>query len=123
MLLINCKVYLDLNWIEDCILPSAGDTSNFAVTDTKLHVPRVALSTKYSANLAKQLNKGFKSKPAKKQKKEKNIYELLNASFQSVKRLFVLAYFIANGGDDEAGIKKKKKSIFYQEKKLKITTY
>ena len=65
MLLINCKVYLDLNWIEDCILPSAGDTSNFAVTDTKLHVPRVALSTKYSATLAKQLNKGFKSKPAK----------------------------------------------------------
>ena len=65
MPLINCKVYLELNWIEDCILPSAGDTANFAITDTKLHVPIVALSTKYSANLAKQLNKWFKSKPAK----------------------------------------------------------
>ena len=44
----------------------------------------------------------------------KNIYELLNASFQGVKRLFVLAYFIAapannNHADDTAGIKNNKK--------------
>ena len=52
----------------------------------------------------------------------KNIYELLNASFQGVKRLFVLAYFIADGGNDEAGIKDIK-NIFFQEEKLKITTY
>ena len=32
------KVYLELNWIEDCILSSAGNTAKFAVTDTKLHV-------------------------------------------------------------------------------------
>ena len=29
----------------------------------------------------------------------KNIYELLSASFQGVKRLFVLAYFIAAGNN------------------------
>ena len=104
MLLINCKVYLELNWIEDCILSSAGDTAKFAITDAKLHVPIVTLSTKDSANLAKQLNEGFKrsvywnsyeTKPAKVIEQGKNIYELLNASFQGVKRLFVLAYFIA----------------------------
>ena len=39
----------------------------------------------------------------------KNICKLLNASFQGVKRLFVLAYSIANGGNDEAGIKKQLK--------------
>ena len=26
MPLINCKVYLELNWIEDCILSSAGNS-------------------------------------------------------------------------------------------------
>ena len=90
MPLINCKVYLELNWIEDCILSSAGDSAKFAITDAKLHVPIVTLSTKDSANLTKQLNKGFKrsvywnshnTKPATVIQKGKNIYELLNASF------------------------------------------
>ena len=38
---------------------SAGDTAKFAVTDIKLHVPIVTLSTKDSANSAKQLNNRF----------------------------------------------------------------
>ena len=78
------------------------------------------MSTKDFANLAKQLNEGFKrsvywnsyeTKPAKVIEQGKNIYELLNASFQGVKRLFVLAYFIAagNNADQEAGIKNNKK--------------
>ena len=37
------------------------------------------------------------------------MYELLNASFQGVKKLYVLAYFIADGENDEAGIKNNKK--------------
>ena len=122
MPLINCKVYLELNWIENCILSSAGDTAKFAITDTKLHVPIVTLSTKDSANLTKQLNEGFKrsvywnsyeTKPAKVIEQGKNIYELLNASFQGVKRLFVLAYYIAAGdnADQEAGIKDNKKNF------------
>ena len=36
------------------------------------------------------------------------MYELLNASFQGVKKLYVLAYFIADGENDEAGIKNNK---------------
>ena len=58
--LIKCKVHLELNWIEDCILWSAGDSAKFAITDAKLHVPIVTLSTKGSANLTKQLNEGLK---------------------------------------------------------------
>ena len=119
MPLINCKVYLELNWIEDCILSSAGDSAKFAITDAKLHVPIVTLSTKDSANLTKQLNEGFKrsvywnsyeTKPAKVIEQGKNIYELLSASFQGVKRLFVLAYFVvADAANNEAGIKDNKK--------------
>ena len=57
---INCKVYLELNWIEDCILSSAGNSAKFAIIDAKLYVPIVTLATKGSANLTKQLSKGFK---------------------------------------------------------------
>ena len=115
MPLINCKVYLELNWIEDCILSSAGDSAKFEITDAKLHVP---VSTEDSANLAKQLNEGFKrsvywnsyeTKPSKVIEQGKNLYELLNASFQGVKRLSVLAYAIAANENDKAGIKNNKK--------------
>ena len=96
------------------------ETAKFAITDAKLHVPIVTLSTRDSSNLTKQLNKGFKrsvywnsyeTKPAKVIEQGKNIYELLNASFQGVKRLFVLAYFVTagNDADQEAGIKDNKK--------------
>ena len=46
MPLINCKVFFELNWIEDCILSSAGNSEKFAITDAKIHVPIVTLSTK-----------------------------------------------------------------------------
>ena len=119
MPLINCKVHLELNWIEDCILSSAGNSTKFEITDAKLHVPIVTLSTKDSVNLTKQLSEGFKrsvywnsyqTKPKKVIEKEKNIYELLNALFQGVRRLFVLAYVIARGtANDEADIKNNRK--------------
>ena len=109
---INSKVYLELNWIEDYILSSARNSAKFAIADAKLHVPIVTLSTKDSENLTKQSNEGFKrsvywnsyeAKPAKVIEKGKNLYELLNASFQGVKRLLVLAYAIAApvGGNPE----------------------
>ena len=99
------------------------ETAKFAITDAKLHVPIVTLSTRDSENLRKLLNKGFKrsvywnsyeTKPAKVIERGKNLYELLNASFQGVKRLFVLAYVVAepvgdNAADDTAGIKSNKK--------------
>ena len=105
-------------------MSSARDSAKFAITDAKLHVLIVTLSTKHSANLTKQLNEGFKrsvywnsyeTKPAKVIEKGKNLYELLNASFQGVKILFVLAYYIAAplaaGGntDDTVDIKNNRK--------------
>ena len=92
MPLINCKVYLELNWIENCILSSVRDSAKCAITDAKLHVPIVTLSTKYSAASTKQINDGFKRsvywnsyemKPAKVIEQGKNLYELPNASFKT----------------------------------------
>ena len=50
----------------------------------------------------------------------KNLYEILNPSFQGVKRLFVLAYLVAAGdnADEEAGIKDNKK-YFLQRGEIK----
>ena len=119
MPLINCKIYLELNWIEDCILSNVGNSVKFEIPDAKLHVPIVILSTKDSVNLTKQLNEGFKRsvycnsyeiKLAKVIEKGKNLYKLLNALFQGVRRLFVLAYVIAAGAaNDEADIKNNRK--------------
>ena len=54
MLLIKCKIHLELNWIEDCILSSAGDSAKFKIMDAKLHVPMVTLSIKDNVNLTLQ---------------------------------------------------------------------
>ena len=78
-----------ITWIEGCILSSDRNSAKCAITDAKLHVPIVILSTKDSANLTEQLNERFKrsvywnsygTKPEKVIEEEKNIYELLNAS-------------------------------------------
>ena len=37
--LSNCKVNLELDWIEDWILSSPGNYVKFKITDTRLHVP------------------------------------------------------------------------------------
>ena len=59
----------------------------------------------------------------KKQKKEKNIYELHSAPFQGVKRLFFFAYIIAAAvapavADETAGIKNNGK-YFLQRVEIK----
>ena len=69
MPLINCKIHLELNWNNNCVMYGAdtyaGDNVNnretaFQITSTKLYVPIVTLSTKDNVKLTKQLNKGFK---------------------------------------------------------------
>ena len=55
MPLINCSVHLELNWIEDCILSSAGDSAKFKITDATLHVPIVTLCTKDKSKFNKTI--------------------------------------------------------------------
>ena len=115
----TCKVHIKLNWIEDSILPSDGNSAKFEIRNAKLCIPIVTLSTKDSVNLTKQLSEGFKrsvywnsyqTKPAKVIEKGKNLYELLNPPFEGVRRLFAPAYVIAAGAaNDEGGIKNNRK--------------
>ena len=73
------------------------------ITDTKLYVPVVTLSTKDDTNFTKQLNEGFKrtiywnqhvSKPFPETPHTKTGITrfALDAAFQGVNRLFVLAF-------------------------------
>ena len=90
------------------------------------------MSIKDNENSSKQSTDGFKRSaywdsyqdiPAKVIEKGKNIYDLLCASFQGVKRLFVLTYAIAaNAADNEGGIKYNK-IIFFQAERVKNIMY
>ena len=107
MPLVNCKIDLELTWHQDCMISSvnaaAGQVASFMMTNTKLYVPVVALSTKHNNNLTKQFNDGFKrsiywnqyvSKPFPETPNKKTVITrfALDAAFQGVNRLFVLAF-------------------------------
>ena len=102
ILLINCKVEFSLTWNENCILTSLDrGNQTFTITDAKVYVPVVTLSTEDNAKLTKLLNEGFKRSvywnkykviPNKIYNENNYIRELLDSSYQGVKRLFILAY-------------------------------
>ena len=103
MPLMNCKIHLELNWNNSCVMHGAdtyagGDNANdretlFKITSAKLYVKMVTLSTKDNVNLTKQLNEGFKKADANNLKRFP-----LDASFQGANRLFVLAFDHTNNG-------------------------
>ena len=117
MSLINCKIHLELNWNNDCVMYGAdtyagGDNVNnreatFQITSTKLYVPGVTLSTKDNVN--KTTDEGFKRSVYW------NEYQLkietktadndivtrfpLDASLQGFNILFVLAFDNTENGN------------------------
>ena len=46
MPLINCEVNLILTWSSTCVITNSTGAGTFEITDTKLYVPVVTLSTK-----------------------------------------------------------------------------
>ena len=103
MPLINCEVNLILTWSSTCVLISTNvqnQNAIFAITDTKLYVPVVTLSTQQNTKFFQQLKSGFKSvinwnKYLSKPEllaQNPNLNHLVEPSFQGVNRLFVLAF-------------------------------
>ena len=103
MPLINCEVNLILTWSSTCVLVftnNANQVATFAITDTKLYVLVVTLSTQENTKFFRQLKSGFKrvinrnkylSKPDLLAQNP-NLNHLVEPSFQGVNRLFVLAF-------------------------------
>ena len=70
MTLTNCENTLDLNWSGNCVKVAtnvADPVPIFSITDTKIYVPVITLSTRDNAKLLQQLKSGFKRIKAPKQ--------------------------------------------------------
>ena len=116
MPLINCKIHLELNWSNDCVMSTIANTK-FKITNTKLYVvPIVTLSSKDNAKLVKLLEDGFnrpvywneyQTKIEAKEFDNNNLKRFpLDASFQGVRRLVFLAFNDTNVNDDNNPINK-----------------
>ena len=103
MPLINYEVILILTWSANCVIiytNVANRNATFKITETKLYVPVVTLSTQDNAKLLPQLKSGFKrtiswnkylSKP-ELLAQNPNLNHLVEPSFQGVNRHFILAF-------------------------------
>ena len=60
MPLINFEINLILTWSSTCVITNSTGARRFAITDTKLYVLAVTLSTQDNAKLLQQLKSGFK---------------------------------------------------------------
>ena len=59
MSLIDCEISLMLTWRVDCVISAADGATKSAITNTKLFVPVVPLSTQGNAKLLQHLKSGF----------------------------------------------------------------
>ena len=88
-----------------CVITNSNGEGKLQITETKLYVPGVTLSTQENAKLLQQLKSDFKRTinwnkyESNKKTFAQNRYlnHLINASFQGVNRLFVLSFENENG--------------------------
>ena len=103
MLLINCEIDIILTWSANCVIVStavANQGATFAITDTKVYVPVVTLSTQDIMKLLALLKSGFQRTinsnkcqlKAAIQAQNQYLDYLIDAGFQEVNRLFVLSF-------------------------------
>ena len=99
MSLINCEVNLILNWSSNYVILStnvANVGATFTITETKLYVPVITLSTQDNEQLLTKLKSGFKrttnwnkylSKP-ELLSQNPNLNQLVEPIFQGINRPF-----------------------------------
>ena len=103
MPLNNCEIQLILTWCASCVIIYTdvnNQIATFTITETKLYVPVVTLSSQDIAKLLPQLKSGFKRKIHWNKYLAKpellpwnpNLNHLIESSFQGVNRLLILAF-------------------------------
>ena len=118
MPLVNCEVSLILTWFRKYVITSmerrviaarqrgsSPTDATFQITDTKLYVPVVTLSTENNKRLLEQLRTGLKRaikwikyrSEITNQTKNNNLNCLIDPLFTKVNRLFVLRFENGNG--------------------------
>ena len=96
--IINCEVELILTWSKNCVITKSTGEGKIAITDTKLYVPVVTLSTHDNVKLLHQLKSGFKRKiiwnkyesSIKIFAQNRYLNHLIKPSFQGVNRLCII---------------------------------
>ena len=58
--LTNYEANLILTWSKDCVITNSTGKGQFSITNTKLYIPAVTLSTQDNAKFFQQLKSGFK---------------------------------------------------------------
>ena len=104
MPLINCKVNLILTWSSTCVVTNSPGAGTFAITDTKLYVPVITLSTQDISKLLQQLKSGFKrvvnwNKYLSKSEllaQNPNLNHLVEPNFQGVNRISHTGPYLPN---------------------------
>ena len=115
--LISCEVYLELKWIENCVITSqqigvnldGGNTAapagaTLAINDCKLYIPVVTLSKDDEIKLLTNLKSGFKREIIWNKYRPQmtteainnNLNILVDPTYTNVNRFFVLAYRTAD---------------------------
>ena len=119
ILLINCEISLELSWTDKCVLVSRSHReapnpqanpptvainspleAKLEITDCKLYMPVVTLSTENKNKLFEMLKSGFKRTVKwnkymsyiSNQAKNSNLNYLIDPIFEKVNRLFVLSF-------------------------------
>ena len=100
MQLISCDVNLILTWPKDCIITNSTGERKFKITDSKLYVPVITLSTQDNTKLLQQLKSAFKrtinrdryQSESKTYAQHRYLNHLINPSFWGVDRLLVLSF-------------------------------
>ena len=129
MTLMDCKIHLELIWSKDCIISTIAAIT-FKITNTKLYVPIVSLSSKDNAKLVKLLEGGFnrpvywneyQTKIETRNLDNNNLTRFpLDASFQRVRRLLVLAFNNTEGGANKV---ERNSNTKYFLPRVNITNY
>ena len=105
MLLINCEVNLEFTWSKDCVITNSTGEGKFQISETKLYVPIVTLSTQDHAKLLQQLKSRFKrtinwnkyQSSVKTFSQNRYLNYMIHPSFQEVNRLFLFSFENENG--------------------------
>ena len=102
MVLINCEIIFILTWSKKILVAVtvANQEPKFKITDAKLYVPVVTLSTLDNVELLKQIGSDFKrtinlnkyQSKISKQVQNRCLYFSIDPNFQGVNRLSVLSF-------------------------------
>ena len=101
MPLFNFEINLQLKWLSACVITNSTGAGTFAITNTRLCVPVVTLSTQDNEKLLQQLKSGFKrtinwnkhkSEPKSYAARTPYLDRLINSSFPGGNILFVLFF-------------------------------